>query len=196
MRPFWSADPLDTPVTATAPLWNQGIHSHFYPASAFFLTEAHPAAPVRGLGSQSVSCLCNPIAEELRCWQGLRGLAWGRGWSDETTSEISMSIALGVSQQIALPHGSGDSFPERQESQNQAFWNVPCGFPVHSPAVAPAAHPQNCVRSCSRGLKRPWEGLHLIHGECFHAGSLGKMAQWLLPQPCACGSSMGLARLH
>jgi hypothetical protein len=78
MRPFWSADPLDTPVTATAPLWNQGIHSHFYPASAFFLTEAHPAAPVRGLGSQSVSCLCNPIA--LKSCVAGRGFG---GWPGE-----------------------------------------------------------------------------------------------------------------
>lgn len=38
-RPCWSADPLDTLVTATAPLCNQGIHSRFYPASvSFFLT--------------------------------------------------------------------------------------------------------------------------------------------------------------
>lgn len=47
MRPCWSADLLDMLVTATAPLWNQGIHSHFYPASAFFLTETHLAAPVK-----------------------------------------------------------------------------------------------------------------------------------------------------
>lgn len=54
MRPCWFADPLDTLVTATAPLWNQGIHSPFYPASAFFITETHLAAPVKGLGAQSV----------------------------------------------------------------------------------------------------------------------------------------------
>lgn len=174
-----------------------GNTQSFLPCLCILSYRGPPSSPCEGPGLSVSQLPLQPYcSEELCCWQGLRGLAWGRGWSDETTSEISMSIALGVSQQIALPHGSGDSFPERQESQNQAFWNVPCGFPVHSPAVAPAAHPQNCVRSCSRGLKRPWEGLHLIHGECFHAGSLGKMAQWLLPQPCACGSSMGLARLH
>lgn len=46
MRPCWSADPLDALVTATAPLCNQGIHSHFYPASVyFFLTEIPSQKP-------------------------------------------------------------------------------------------------------------------------------------------------------
>lgn len=46
MRPCWSADPLDALVTATAPLCNQGIHSHFYPASVyFFLTEIPSQEP-------------------------------------------------------------------------------------------------------------------------------------------------------
>lgn len=50
MRPCWSVDPLDMLVTATAPLCNQGIHSHFYPASAsFFLTERLPGSPAAGL---------------------------------------------------------------------------------------------------------------------------------------------------
>lgn len=79
---------MDTLVTATAPLWNQGIHSHFYPASAFFFTETHLAAPVKGLGTLSVGYLCNPIA--------LKGVA-GRGfgdWPGKEGFEISMSIAL------------------------------------------------------------------------------------------------------
>lgn len=90
MRPCWSADPLDTLVTATAPLWNQGIHSHFYPASAFFLTETHLAAPVKGLGTQSVGYLCSPIA-----LKGItvRGFGGGPGKEGPTTFEISMSIA-------------------------------------------------------------------------------------------------------
>lgn len=51
MRPCWSADPWDTLVTATAPLCNQGIHSHFYPASASFFTErGQPTAPGEELG--------------------------------------------------------------------------------------------------------------------------------------------------
>lgn len=50
MRPCWSADPSDMLVTATAPLCNQGIHSHFYPASAsFFLTERLPGSPATSL---------------------------------------------------------------------------------------------------------------------------------------------------
>lgn len=69
-RPCWSADPLDLLVTATAPLCNQGIHSHFYPASAFLLTETHLAALVEGLGAQPVGYLCKPMA--------LMGIA-GRG---------------------------------------------------------------------------------------------------------------------
>lgn len=69
-RPCWSADPLDMLVTATAPLCNQGIHSHFYPASAFFLTETHLAALVECLGTQPVGYLCKPMA--------LMGIA-GRG---------------------------------------------------------------------------------------------------------------------
>lgn len=90
MRPCWSADPLDTLVTATAPLWNQGIHSHFYPASAFFLTETHLAAPVKGLGTQSVGYLCSPVA-----LKGItvRGFGGGPGKEGPTAFEISMSIA-------------------------------------------------------------------------------------------------------
>ena len=45
-RPCWSADPPDTLMTATAPLCNQGIHSHFYPASvSFFLMERPTREP-------------------------------------------------------------------------------------------------------------------------------------------------------
>lgn len=103
MRPCWSADPLDTPVTATAPLWNQGIHSHFYPASAFFLTETHLAAPVRPGHSVSGLPLQSYCSEE-RCCQGLRGLAWERGWSDQTTFEISISIALESHSRLLSAH--------------------------------------------------------------------------------------------
>lgn len=78
MRPCWSADPSDTLVTATAPLCNQGIHGHFYPASAFVLTETHhPAAPVGSLGAQPVGYLCSPMAV-----MGIAGRGFG-GWPGE-----------------------------------------------------------------------------------------------------------------
>lgn len=102
MRPCWSADPLDTLVTATAPLWNQGIHSHFYPASAFFITETHLAAPVKGLGAQSVGYLCSPIA-----LKGIAGRSFGGGPRKEgpTAFEISMSRApWSLTANCSLPH--------------------------------------------------------------------------------------------
>lgn len=151
-RPCWSADPLDMLVPATAPLWNQGIHSHFYAASAFFFTETHLAAPVKGLGAQSGGLpLQSYCSEQLCCWQELRGLAWERGRSHETTFAISMSTALfGVSQQIALRHTNlGIHFQKsrRARSRLSAMFSVASQF-IH-PAVAPAVHPQNCARSCS-----------------------------------------------
>lgn len=64
-------------MTATAPLWNQGIHSHFYPASAFFLTETHLEAPVKGLGAPSVGYLCNLTALKS-CFAGASGVGLGK----------------------------------------------------------------------------------------------------------------------
>lgn len=63
MRPSWSADPLDTLVTATAPLCNQGIHGYFYPASAFFLTNrGPPGGPGGRPGRSAGGLLRKPIA--------------------------------------------------------------------------------------------------------------------------------------
>lgn len=80
MKPCWSADPLDTLVTATAPLCNQGIHSHFYPASAFFLTNRGPPSIPGGRPGRSASGLpLHAHSPDGHCWQGLRGPLVGLG---------------------------------------------------------------------------------------------------------------------
>lgn len=48
-RPCWSADPLDMLVTATAPLWNQGIQS-FLPSLCILFYRDPPSSPSEGPG--------------------------------------------------------------------------------------------------------------------------------------------------
>lgn len=79
-RPCWSADPLDMLVTATAPLCNQGIHSHFYPASAFFLTNRNPPSSPGGRPGRPASGLpLQAYGPDGYRWQGLRGPLVGLG---------------------------------------------------------------------------------------------------------------------
>lgn len=79
-RPCWSADPLDMLVTATAPLCNQGIHSHFYPASAFFLTNRDPPSSPGGRPGHPANGLpLRTYGPHGYHWQGFRGPLVGLG---------------------------------------------------------------------------------------------------------------------
>lgn len=93
MRLCWSADPQDTLATAVAPLCNQGIHSHFYPASASFLAEKEAHQPphwrVWALSQQPAST-----------WVGMAGGGWGLVGEEGGV----MSLSLG-SQHTQAPWG-------------------------------------------------------------------------------------------
>lgn len=176
MRPCWSADPPDMLMTATAPLCNQGIHSHFCPASvSFFVMER----PTREPCQLPVSA---PWPPRWAWWaDGLAG-----GWTREEGGVVSPSPGLqctqctwGVPICLPQPH-SGNPFPEKEgQGFPECFlWLLP-PFILWGARAVP-------------GLDVAMGTSDLVHGERSGGTGPGEAGPGgFCPQPHACGVSVG-----